>query len=49
MYEQMDDEETLAEDEAAQQMEGQTLMVIPTEFVSLVRALIVSKKTSPFI
>lgn len=44
-YEQMDDEAMTAEDEAAQEAEGQTLMVVPTELVSAVRELI-TKKTS---
>ena len=39
-YEQMDDDATTAEDEAAQEIEGQTLMVLPTELVPTVRALI---------
>ncbi len=42
-YEQMDDNEMVAEDEAAQEMAGQTLMVIPTEFVPAVRELIVRR------
>jgi hypothetical protein len=44
-YEQMDDSEMIAEDEAAQEMAGQTLMVIPSELVPEVRALI-NRKTS---
>jgi hypothetical protein len=44
-YEQMDDNEMIAEDEAAQEMTGQTLMVIPTELVPEVRELI-NRKTS---
>jgi hypothetical protein len=39
-YEQMDDDSLTAEDEAAQQAEGQTLMVVPTELVPTVRELI---------
>jgi hypothetical protein len=44
-YEQMDDSEMIAEDEAAQEMAGQTLMVIPSELVPEVRELI-NRKTS---
>jgi hypothetical protein len=44
-YEQMDDDAMVAEDEAAQEAEGQTVMVIPTELVPAVRELI-AKKTS---
>ena len=39
-YDQMDDDELIAEDEAASASEGQTLMVIPTELVPSVRELI---------
>jgi hypothetical protein len=39
-YDQTDDEAMIAEDEAALEMEGQTLMVIPTELVPAVRELI---------
>ena len=39
-YDQMDDDELTAEDEAALQAEGQTLMMIPTELVPSVRELI---------
>jgi hypothetical protein len=39
-YERMDDDEFAAEDEAALETDGQTLMVIPTELVSSVRELI---------
>ena len=39
-YDQMDDDELTAEDEAALDAEGQTLMVIPTELVPSVRELI---------
>jgi hypothetical protein len=42
-YEQMGDEATIAEDEAAQEAEGQTLMVLPTELVPAVRELIARK------
>jgi hypothetical protein len=44
-YEQMDDDTMIAEDEAAAELKGQTLMVIPTEYVSAVRELI-ERKTS---
>lgn len=43
-YEQMSDEELLVEDEAAQELEGQTVMIIPTELVPEVLELI--RKTS---
>lgn len=43
-YEQMSDEELLVEDEAAQELEGQTVMIIPTELVPEVLDLI--RKTS---
>jgi hypothetical protein len=39
-YDQMDDDELTAEDEAALDAEGQTLMVIPSELVPSVRELI---------
>jgi hypothetical protein len=39
-YDQMSDDELTAEDEAALEAEGQTLMVIPTELVPSVRELI---------
>jgi hypothetical protein len=39
-YGQMDDDELTAEDEAALDAEGQTLMVIPSELVPSVRELI---------
>jgi hypothetical protein len=42
-YEQMDEDEQLAEDEAVQEAEGQTIMVIPTELVPAVRELIARK------
>ncbi len=38
----MSDDEMVAEDEAAQELSEQTLMVIPTELVSEVRELIVT-------
>jgi hypothetical protein len=39
-YDQMDDDAIIAEDEAAEEAEGQTLMVVPTELVPTVRQLI---------
>lgn len=45
-YEQMSDEELTAEDEAAQEAEGQTLMMVPTELVPEVRALIARKSSA---
>jgi hypothetical protein len=44
-YEQMDEEAQVAEDEAAQEAEGQTMMIVPTELVPAVRELI-ARKTS---
>ncbi|NLX96279.1 MAG: hypothetical protein GXY83_08880 [Rhodopirellula sp.] len=45
-YDEMDDEEMVAEDEAALEMDGQTLMVIPTELVPEVRELLSRKATA---
>lgn len=45
-YDEMDDDAMIAEDEAAQEAEGQTLMVIPTELVSEVRELIARKRSA---
>jgi hypothetical protein len=42
-YEQMDEEAQVAEDEAAQEREGQTIMIVPTELVPAVRELIARK------
>jgi hypothetical protein len=42
-YEQLDENEQVAEDEAAHETEGQTLMVVPTELVPAVRELIAQK------
>lgn len=42
-YDQMDDDAMVAEDEAALEAEGQTLMVVPTELVPAVRELIARK------
>ncbi len=44
-YEQMDDDVMVAEDEAASELSGQTLMVVPTQYVPAVRELI-ERKTS---
>ncbi len=45
-YENMSDEELTAEDEAAQETEGQTLMMVPTELVPEIRALIARKSSA---
>lgn len=42
-YDAMEDEVLVAEDEAAQDDEGQTVMVVPTELVPAVRELIAKK------
>lgn len=42
-YEAMSDDALTAEDEAAHEDEGQTIMVIPTELVPAVRELIAKK------
>jgi hypothetical protein len=42
-YDAMSDEELIAEDEAALDAEGQTLMVVPTDLVPAVRELIARK------
>ena len=39
-YDEMDDDALIAEDEAAQEETGQTLMVVPTGLVPAVRELI---------
>ena len=39
-YEQQDEDAQVAEDEAAQETEGQSVMIIPTELVPAVRELI---------
>ncbi|MCI0457675.1 MAG: hypothetical protein L0Z62_11955 [Gemmataceae bacterium] len=44
-YEQMDEDAQVAEDEAAQEAEGQTVMIVPTALVPKVRELI-ARKTS---
>jgi hypothetical protein len=45
-YEQMDEDAQVAEDEAAHEAEGQTLMIVPTELVPEVRALIARKSSA---
>ncbi len=45
-YDALDDDEWIAEDEAAETAEGQTLMIVPTELVPTVRELIARKKTA---
>jgi len=42
-YEQMNENEMIAEDEAAQELNEQTVMIVPTELVPEVRDLIVRK------
>lgn len=39
-YDEMDENSLLAEDEAAEEPNGQTLMMVPTELVPAVRELI---------
>lgn len=39
-YEQMGDDELLAEDEASLEQEGQTLMIVPTDLVPSIREMI---------
>ena len=39
-YDQMTDDELVAEDEAALEAEGKTVMVVPTELVPAIRDLI---------
>ena len=39
-YENQTEEEALAEDEAAYQTEGQTVMIVPTELVPAIRQLL---------
>jgi|GEM_PF-288155 len=45
-YDQMDDEAMIAEDEAAAEAEGQTLMVVPTELVPDIRELLARKASA---
>jgi hypothetical protein len=44
-YDEMNDEEMIAEDEAARDEFGQTVMVVPTELVPRVRGLIAAKQS----
>jgi hypothetical protein len=44
-YEQQSEDEQVAEDEAAQEAPGQTLMAVPTELVPAVRELIARKSS----
>ena len=45
-YDQLDDAGMIAEDEAATESEGQTLMVVPTSLVPAVRELITKATNS---
>jgi hypothetical protein len=45
-YEQQSEDEQVAEDEAAQEAPGQTLMAVPTELVPAVRELIARKSSA---
>jgi hypothetical protein len=45
-YEQQGEDEQVAEDEAAQEAPGQTLMAVPTELVPAVRELIARKSSA---
>lgn len=45
-YGEMDDDALVAEDEAAQEAPGQTLMIVPTELVPSVRELIARKASA---
>lgn len=45
-YEAQTEDEAVIEDEAALELEGQSVVVIPTELVDTVRALIVKHKAS---
>jgi len=44
-YEKMDDDAMTAEDEAAEETSGQTLMVVPSALVPAVREMIASQPT----
>jgi hypothetical protein len=44
--EEMDEDEQAAEDEAAMEVEGQTLMVVPTDLVPAVRELIARRQSA---
>jgi len=43
-YENIEEDDLLAEDEAAREAEGETIMMIPTDLVPAVRELISRKK-----
>jgi hypothetical protein len=45
-YDAMDDDALVAEDEAAREADGQTVMIVPTELVPSVRELIARKATA---
>jgi len=45
-YESQTKEEAVAEDEAAFEMDGQTMMEVPTELVPAVRELLAKHKTA---
>jgi hypothetical protein len=45
-YDAMGDDALVAEDEAAQEEDGQTVMIVPTDLVPTVRELIARKKTA---
>ena len=45
-YEQQSEDEQVAEDEAAQEAPGQTLMAVPTDLVPAVRELIARKSSA---
>jgi hypothetical protein len=45
-YENMDEDQLLAEDEAAREAEGQTIMIIPTDLVPAVRDLIARRNSA---
>lgn len=42
-YENMSEDELLAEDEAAREADGQTVMIVPTDLVPAIRELIARK------
>ena len=43
-YENQTEDEAVAEDEAAMRIEGQTVMLVPTELVPEIRRLIASRR-----
>jgi len=45
-YESQTDEEAVAEDEAAAEQPGQTLMTVPSDLVPVVRELIAKRESS---